>query len=935
MRRFASFLGVAAAIPVILAVPVLSRPQAAPHPVAPRVTDVTVDALPAVQGVVADTGDLAAGHGSSGHFSLVGATWTRGTLAPSATIRVRTHSGGHWSSWSALPRPDGGPDDGSADAKAAAAHGTSATEPLWVGSADGVQAQVVDAAGTRAPAPRGLHLVLVDGGASKADASPGPAHPLGGAVAEAAQDQPTIYTRAQWGADESLRKSACPKGPDYSSTIKMGFVHHTDGANGYSASQVPSIIRSIYAYHVNANGWCDVGYNFLVDRFGRVWEGRYGGIDRAVIGAHTGGFNTNSFAASLIGSFSSTSPPAATLTALEKLYAWKLGRYYRDPTGKTTMVAGSFSGSRYAKGTTVTFNVISGHRDADTTTCPGSAAYAKLGAIRTAVRDYIGAGFVAPSISPTTVRMMSGQSVAISAGVLSPQTWTVTVTDAAGVTVKTLTGDTSTPSSSGGTGSGVSVAWDGTAIDGTPLPPGTYTVTLTGGGSAGSTDLPYSMPVVITPPVTVTGPATASYGAKVALSGTAAPGAPVTVTLQPATANAPADNRDVTAAPDGTWSTAFTANDDYSWSASTQGWSTPVSKTLVAPEVTTPALSTSRSLFVEKGKSLSVAGTALPGTTVQPVTTPVGGTATTGPALDVGADGTWTGAALSPTTPVSVSLRRSDTTVSQPFTVYPVSAPVADAPASGYAERAFTVTGDAGHAPLSVQLWTEPAGASAYVLAKTVTAAPSGAFTVSTSLPATSTPSSLAWRVITTDGTTTFGTSGGSVAVQPLFAPTSTGPTGGAYKQSVSVAGAAVPGDVVTVWTKPANGGTWQRGASVTSNASTGAFNARFALLRDTLWRVTSPTGTSAARTVVVRPTLSGPHRARSGAMVYLSGWALPGQKVAIYRRSVGTARWHYFTSVTTGASGRWYRHFRLTHPMNVLVGSHGHWSGVLTIRYG
>ena len=923
MRRFVSVLGVATAIPVLLAVPVLSRPQAAPHPVAPHVTDVDVAALPAVRGVVAQTGQE-----TTRHFSLVGAAWHRGTLAAGSTIEVRTRSAGHWSSWSALPLPDGGPDDGSADARAAARRDTSATEPLWVGPADGAQARVVDAAGTRAAAPSGLHLVLVDGGASKADASPGPARPFGGAVAEAAQAQPTIYTRAQWGADESLRKSVCPKGPDYSSTIKMGFVHHTDGTNGYTASQVPSIIRSIYAYHVNANGWCDVGYNFLVDRFGRVWEGRYGGIDRAVIGAHTGGFNTNSFAASMIGSFGSTTPPAAMLTGLEKLFAWKLGRYYRDPLGKTTMIAGSFSGSRYAKGSTVTFNVISGHRDADTTTCPGSAAYAKLGAIRNAVRDYIGAGLVAPTISPSTIRMLSGQSISINAGVVAPQTWTVTVTDVAGTTVKTLTGDTST---SNGV---VSVGWDGTGLDGTPLPPGTYTVTLSGANAAGSTDVPYSMPVTITPPVTVVGPPTASYGAKVTLSGTAAPGAAVSVTLQPATAGAAADTRALTTAQDGTWSTSFTASDDYSWSAATQGWSTPVSKTLVVPDVTTPTLPTSRALFVAKGKSLSIAGTALPGTTVQATTKPVGGTSTTGPVVDVGADGSWSGTTVSPTAPTTVTLQRSAALAAQPLTVYPVSGLTTSAAKSGYAQRAFTLSGDAGDAPLTVQLWTEPAGAATYTLAKSVTAATSGSFTVSTLLPATSSASSLAWRVVATDGSTIFDTANGTVAVQPLFAPSSTGPTGGAYKHALAVNGTTVPGDVVTVWTKPISGGAWARAVSVTSNASTGAFSTTFTLLRDTLWRVTSPTGTSAARTAVVRPTLAGPTRARAGSMVYFSGWALPGQKVAIYRRSVGTARWHYFATVTTRSGGRWYRHFRLTHPMNVLVGSHGHWSSVRTVRF-
>jgi hypothetical protein len=167
-----------------------------------------------------------------------------------------------------------------------------------------------------------------------------------------------------------------------------------------------------------------------------------------------------------------------------------------------------------------------------------------------------------------------------------------------------------------------------------------------------------------------------------------------------------------------------------------------------------------------------------------------------------------------------------------------------------------------------------------------------------------------------------------------LFAPTSTGPAGGSYRHAVTVSGAAVPGDRVSVWTKRVGGGSWTRAASVTSDASTGAFTARFTLLRDTVWRVTSPTGTSAARTIVVRPTLAGPSRARRGAMVYLSGWALPGQNVALYRRPLGTSTGRYYGTVRAGAAGRWYAHFRLTHQLQVIAASHGHWSRILTIRY-
>ena len=94
---------------------------------------------------------------------------------------------------------------------------------------------------------------------------------------------------------------------------------------------MPGIIRGIYAYHVQGRGWSDIGYNFLVDRFGRLWEGRFGGIDRPVIGGHTLNFNTNTFAVSAIGDFELVEPTAAIIESIAQLMAWKLGSYGRDP----------------------------------------------------------------------------------------------------------------------------------------------------------------------------------------------------------------------------------------------------------------------------------------------------------------------------------------------------------------------------------------------------------------------------------------------------------------------------------------------------------------------------------------------------------------------------------------------------------------------------
>lgn len=121
-------------------------------------------------------------------------------------------------------------------------------------------------------------------------------------------EQPEVYSRAQWGADESLRSGT----PSYGE-VDGGVIHHTVNANDYSRADVPSILRSVHAYHTQSRGWSDIGYNFLIDRFGRIWEGRYGGITRPVMGAHTLGYNGVTFGTSAIGNFETTAPSPAML----------------------------------------------------------------------------------------------------------------------------------------------------------------------------------------------------------------------------------------------------------------------------------------------------------------------------------------------------------------------------------------------------------------------------------------------------------------------------------------------------------------------------------------------------------------------------------------------------------------------------------------------
>lgn len=399
MRRPSVLAAVLSAVTpaAVVALPVISTPAAAaaPKPVTPVVrslplTGVDPAAVRAHAAAPAGaTGRLVlTGEQPTDPFSALGLTWARDPAVGELHAQVRVRTGGRWSDWQDVETEDAAPDAGSKDA-AGGRPGSSSM--VWVGRSDGVQVKVDPPAGA---APRDLRLQLIDPGTAAYDATIGRSPTLGRSTATADVAVPPIISRAQWGADESLRSrnGADCAVPAYSDTVKVGFVHHTDGSNNYGPGDSAAIVRSIYAFHVQGNKWCDVGYNFLVDRYGQIFEGRWGGVDRPMIGAHTGGFNSNSFAASMIGNFSSVASPPATLDAVAKVFAWKLAGNYRNPQGQDTLVAAPFDQSRFRTGQNVAFNVVSADRDADYTSCPGDTAYRYLPEIRNRVRAYAGIG---------------------------------------------------------------------------------------------------------------------------------------------------------------------------------------------------------------------------------------------------------------------------------------------------------------------------------------------------------------------------------------------------------------------------------------------------------------------------------------------------------------------------------------------------------------
>ncbi|GAA1580527.1 N-acetylmuramoyl-L-alanine amidase [Actinoplanes couchii] len=305
-------------------------------------------------------------------FSLVGVTWADPRTVPAGVIEVRTRVAGTgtWTSWRSMeidnPDASGG----------AALRG--ASDPLWVGPSDGVQTR---AAG---PFPEDLRVDLINPEADRAEADrPDVARQAVGAVtvtapglARPARPVPRMVSRGGWRADEAIVKEA----PEYTGAVHVVFVHHTASGNDYDCAESPAVVRGIEGFHVRSKGWNDIGYNFLVDKCGQIFEGRAGGINRSVLGAHTMGFNENASAIAVIGDYRSAGIPQAARAAVAQLAAWKLGAWGNPPLGRAGLTSGG--SNRYPKGSVAVLNRISGHRDAGRTECPGNSLYAQLPGIR-------------------------------------------------------------------------------------------------------------------------------------------------------------------------------------------------------------------------------------------------------------------------------------------------------------------------------------------------------------------------------------------------------------------------------------------------------------------------------------------------------------------------------------------------------------------------
>lgn len=322
-------------------------------------------------------------------FQMIALSWNG---PADAAVRLETHTGAGWAEVPVdRPGPDVGPDDSSAEASTTG--NQTFSEPAWVGDADGYRVSSGSADLPSAATRIIAHLIrqerrLVP---SWTDAPAGAAVPA---------DGPPVNLRSSWGAADPVQPNSV------AATVRFAVVHHTASSNAYAPGDVPAILRSIQAFHQQSRGWNDIAYNFLVDRFGGIWEGRAGGIGRPIVGSHAANFNTGSVGVSLLGDFVSTQATAEAIDATATLIGWKLALHGVDPSGTTTVVAPA--GTIFPEGQTVTLPTVVGHRDVGQTDCPGSV-WTQLGGIRTAAarraRYVTGVLDSITQVSPRTVRV--------------------------------------------------------------------------------------------------------------------------------------------------------------------------------------------------------------------------------------------------------------------------------------------------------------------------------------------------------------------------------------------------------------------------------------------------------------------------------------------------------------------------------------------------
>ncbi len=405
--------------------------------------------------------------------TAVGVSWQQGEDPGSVSVRA-SEDGMVWGPWTEIHTEvaDHGPDASTAEAAGV----RPASDPVYVGQAEFVQFQGngseqlevewVETAGRR--------MGLLDRISHFFDRLTwGEKNPV---VAQ--PDSPSMVTRAEWGGDACIGPE--PHELDYADRVQVMFVHHTNhggNENGYTAGEVKDLIYAICTYHVQVREFWDIGYNFLIDKYGVIYEGRRGGIDSTPMGAHTGGFNSYSTGVGFIGDHQSVAPTEAAQEAFKRLAAWKLDVHHVDPNA--TVILESLESTLYPEGEMVTFRTVSGHRDAASTACPGNACYSLINPLRAAVAPIGGPKIYGgwPATGPIQGLPDTGYvPTAFPIHFSEAMNWEWVITDGDGVELARFTGS----------GTEAAPTWNGT-FNGEVLPVGDYFASVSAKPISGAT----------------------------------------------------------------------------------------------------------------------------------------------------------------------------------------------------------------------------------------------------------------------------------------------------------------------------------------------------------------------------------------------------------------------------------------------------------------
>lgn len=344
-------------------------------------------------------------------FTMLGFRWSDGS-DPAIAVRV-SEDGEDWSTWTPVPtQPDGGPEPGSGERRRAA-QAKSVSSPVWAGesrflqyrtaqSAPDMRIQFINTEALAKPAASSGFIDEPTDPLEDPDVDP----PRSDEEAAGEEEDPPrrprdrneeenekpvkvrgkiskqVIERKKWDRGNDCKPRRKSREGDFEAAI----VHHTVNANDYSRNESADMVLGICRFHRNGNGWDDIGYNFVVDKYGQIFEGRAGGLSRSNIGAHAIGFNEQTVGVANLGTFEKNEQSKEALKT-EGALIKELGRIHDfKPDDKVKLVSGGGSGNGYPKGKKVKLNTISGHKDAGQTDCPGSKLYGQLKKLRKLAR---------------------------------------------------------------------------------------------------------------------------------------------------------------------------------------------------------------------------------------------------------------------------------------------------------------------------------------------------------------------------------------------------------------------------------------------------------------------------------------------------------------------------------------------------------------------